>query len=219
MIEVDATADAIRQRRRTWMTGGVLFLVSALLGLARVSVPGLPFGISQLLFHAGAVVFAVGLGRGGSVTARRPLGTGAIIALAVWALVGSPVLWALVNSAAPADGVDDSYLASAAMVGTTGEIVGLVLAIIAVAQVGRIAVVPKPWNWAPLWALIGVVAAQLVPNLIATAMRTGDQALLGALFAMIDLISAGAVAFLGVVGLMLSLRPARGDSVVFTSRG
>ena len=121
MIVVDATADAVRQRRRTWMTGGVLFLVSALLGLARVSVPGLPFGISQLLFHAGAVVFAVGLGRGGSVTARRPLGTGAIIALAVWAQVGSPVLWALVNSGAPADGVDDSYLASAAMVGTSGR--------------------------------------------------------------------------------------------------
>ncbi|MEV7632514.1 hypothetical protein AB0N64_08910 [Microbacterium sp. NPDC089318] len=214
MIDVTA-ADTTRSRRRTWMTGGVMFVASALLGLGMVTVPGLPFSISQLLFHAGAVVFAIGLGRGGSVTGRRPLGTGAIIALAVWSLIMAPVAWMLVNSAAPTDA---GYLSTAAMVGTADQVVSLVLAIIAAVQIGRIAIVPKPWNWAPLWALGAIVVAQLIPNLIAAAGSISDQTLLGALFAVISLISASAVAFLGVVALVLALRPAPGETVVFASQ-
>ncbi|MEJ6553519.1 hypothetical protein PQI51_00610 [Microbacterium esteraromaticum] len=214
MIDVTA-ADTTRSRRRTWMTGGVMFVASALLGLGMVTVPGLPFSISQLLFHAGAVVFAIGLGRGGSVTGRRPLGTGAIIALAVWSLIMAPVAWMLVNSAAPTDA---GYLSTAAMVSTADQVVSLVLAIIAAVQIGRIAIVPKPWNWAPLWALGAIVVAQLIPNLIAAAGSISDQTLLGALFAVISLISASAVAFLGVVALVLALRPAPGETVVFASQ-
>ncbi|MFS2279573.1 hypothetical protein V2S04_01980 [Microbacterium sp. OR21] len=214
MIDVTA-ADTTRSRRRTWMTGGVMFVASALLGLGMVTVPGLPFSISQLLFHAGAVVFAIGLGRGGSVTGRRTLGTGAIIALAVWSLIMVPVAWMLVNSAAPTDA---GYLSTAAMVGTADQVVSLVLAIIAAVQIGRIAIVPKPWNWAPLWALGAIVVAQLIPNLIAAAGSISDQTLLGALFAVISLISASAVAFLGVVALVLALRPAPGETVVFASQ-
>lgn len=214
MIDVTAT-DTTRSRRRTWMTGGVMFVASALLGLGMVTVPGLPFSISQLLFHAGAVVFAIGLGRGGSVTGRRPLGTGAIIALAVWSLIMAPVAWMLVNSAAPTDA---GYLSTAAMVGTADQVVSLVLAIIAAVQIGRIAIVPKPWNWAPLWALGATVVAQLIPNLIAAAGSISDQTLMGALFAVISLISASAVAFLGVVALVLALRPAAGETVVFASQ-
>ncbi|WP_313354459.1 hypothetical protein [Microbacterium sp.] len=215
MIDVTAAADTTRSRRRTWMTGGVLFVASALLGLGMVTVSGLPFSISQLLFHAGAVVFAIGLGRGGSVTGRRPLGTGAIIALAVWSLVVAPVAWMLVNSAAPTDVGD---LSTAAMVGTADEVVSLVLAIIAAVRIGRIAMVPRPWNWAPLWALGAIVFAQLIPNLIAAAGSISDQTLLDALFAVISLISASAVAFLGVVALVLALRPAPGETVVFASQ-
>lgn len=215
MIEVTAAADTTISRRRTWMTGGVLFVVSALLGLGMVTVPGLPFSISQLLFHAGAVVFAIGLGRAGSVTGRRPLGTGAIIALAVWSLVVAPVAWMLVNSAAPTDA---SYPSTAAMVGTADQVVSLVLAIIAAVQIGRIAIVPRPGNWAPLWALGAIVVAQLIPNLIAAAGSISDQTLLGALFAVISLTAASAVAFLGVVALVLALRPAPGETVVFASQ-
>lgn len=215
MIDVTATADTTLSRRRTWMTGGVLFVVSALLGLGMVTVPGLPFSISQLLFHAGAVVFAIGLGRAGSVTGRRPLGTGAIIALAVWSLVVAPVAWMLVNSADP---TDVGYLSTAAMVGTADQVVSLVLAIIAAVQIGRIAIVPRPWNWAPLWALGAIVVAQLIPNLIAAAGSISDQTLLGALFAVISLTAASAVAFLGVVALVLAVRPAPGETVVFASQ-
>lgn len=217
MIEVDAATHATRSRLRTWMTGGALFILSALLGLGAVSMPGLPFGISQLLFHAGAVVFAIGLGREGSVTARRPLGTGAIIALAAWTLVVTPVAWLLLGSALPID-ADLDHVSTATMIGMTGEIVSLALAVIAVTQIGRIAVVPKPWNWAPLWALLAIVAAQLLPNLLAAAITTADQAVLGALFSVIGLISAGAVAFLGVIAIVLAVRPAAGETVVFASR-
>lgn len=215
MIDVTAVADTTRSRRRTWMTGGALFLVSALLGLGMVTVPGLPFSVSQMLFHAGAVVFAIGLGRAGSVTGRRPLGTGAIIALAVWSLIASPLAWMLVNAGPPTDA---GYLSTATMMGTADQVVGLVLAIIAAVRIGRTAIVPRPWSWAPLWALSAIVIAQLIPNLIAAAGSISDQTLLGALFAVIGLISASAVAFLGVVALVLALRPAPGETVVFASQ-
>jgi hypothetical protein len=110
------------------------------------------------------------------------------------------------------------YLSTAAMVGTADQGVSLVLAIIAAVQIGRIAMVPGPWNWAPLWALGAIVVAQLIPNLIAAAGSISDQTLLGALFAVVGLISASAVAFLGVVALVLALRPAPGETVVFASQ-
>lgn len=213
MIEVDA--DATRSRRRTWVTGGALLIAAALLGLGAVSAPGLPFGIAQLLFHAGAVVFAVGLGRGGSVTARRPLGTAAIIALAAWTLLVTPVAWMLVNEALPFDAADGAYMSTVRMIGMTDQVVTLVLAIIAVMQIGRIAVVPKPWNWAPLWALGAIVVAQLMPNLLAAATRIGDQTVLGALFSLIPLVTAAAVAFLGVIAIALAARTT--EKVVFAS--
>ena len=58
----------------------------------------------------------------------------------------------------------------------------------------------------------------LYQNLIASAGSSSDQTLLGALFAGISLTAASAVAFLGVVALVLAVRPAPGETVVFASQ-
>jgi hypothetical protein len=74
MIDVDAGGTDARARRRTWMLGGGLLAASALLSLWVASSPGAPVGIVPgLFFAAGAIVFAIGLGQSGSVTARRPI--------------------------------------------------------------------------------------------------------------------------------------------------
>lgn len=204
------------------MTGGVLFLVSALLsgGMASMQalLPGLPFDISRVLFWVGAIIFAIGLGRAGSVTARRPLGTGAIIALAAWTLIVAPVAWILVVSEQPTMAVEGGYPTTVAVMGTAEQVVSLLLAIIAVVQIGRAAIVSNPWNWAPLWALLAVVVAQLIPNLVATVGAITDQSLLAALFAVIGIVSSGAVAFLGVTAIVLAVRTASGEMVVYTTR-
>lgn len=225
MIEVDTAADATRSRRRTWITGGVLFVASALLELAPPELAfGMSFGLSTVLFAVGAGVFAIGLGRPGSVTARRPLGTSAVIALAVWQLLSGPLFTAvsamLLAGSSPMDmsgfGRD---LGLVTMLTTSMDVITLALTIVATVQIARIAVVPRPFNRAPLWALIAVVFAQLVPNAIAVAGSIDDQEQLSALFALIPLITAAAVAFLGVVAIVLAVRPAGGETVVFASPG
>lgn len=221
MVDVKTAADGTRARRRTWLTGGVLFVASAFMGLGASGVqalfPGAPFDLSTVLFCAAAVVFAVGLGRSGSVTARRPLGTGSIIALAVWLMLTGP-LFAVVEffgMLAGADLVSGDDLTT--VVSTTMQVITLILAVIAVVQVGRSAVVQKPWNWAALWALLAVIAAQLLPSLLTAAMAGLDQAQMYALFSLGGLVQACSVAFLGVLAIVLALRPVPGSMAVYGS--
>lgn len=201
------------------MLGGVLIALSALLSLGMSSlqgaIPGLPFDITQVLFYVGAVILAVGWGRAGSVTARRPLGTGAIIALAVWQVVLTPLLWEL-SGAAGVDGSGGGDASATMMVAMTMNAISLALAIIAVAQIGRAGVVPRPWNWAPLWVLVVVVAPQLVLGVIGVAGGMSDPTWAFGLFSLAALLSATAVAALGVLAIVLAVRPAPASTVVYS---
>jgi hypothetical protein len=223
VIDVDATAAAARQRRRTWMLGGGLLAASALLSLALRSflLPGLPvLSLSDALFAAGAVVFAVGLGRSGSVTARRPLGTTAIIGLAAWLLVASPLQQLLLPMEISFDdpAARGGYFQLVNMVGITVEAVTLVLAIIAAVQIGRTGVVPEPWAWAPLWALaVVLVARTLLSGMLPIPGLAENQEGLGALFGLAGFLVAAAVAFLGVLAMILAVRPEPGSTVVYAS--
>jgi hypothetical protein len=219
MIEVDAgSAYEARMRRRTWMLGGGLLVLSALLGLGMSElqglITGLPFDITQVLFWAGAVVLAIGLGRSGSVTARRKLGTGVIVVLAVWQTVLSSLVWAMTGAG---DASTTGDFSRVAVISTASEVVALGLAIIAVMQIGRAGVVPKPWNWAPLWVLAVWVAAQLLPTLLAVGGSSADPTALNALFGFFSLLKGVAIAFLGVLAIVLALRPAPGTTVVYGS--
>lgn len=201
------------------MIGGVLIALSALLALGISNLqgllPGLPFDIIEVLFCAGAVVLAIGIGRAGSVTARRPLGTGAIIALAVWQLLVTPVLWQLFG--ADEHGIGAGDLSATMIISTTIDVVTLALALIAVVQVGRIGVVPKPWNWAPMWVLIAVAGPQLLLNLVLSTGVVGDQNVMLALFGLVALVRLTAIVFLGVLAIVLALRPAPTSTVVYSS--
>ncbi|MFC4137869.1 MULTISPECIES: hypothetical protein [unclassified Microbacterium] len=213
MIDVDASGKAAVQRRRTWMTGGVLLLASVLIQLVTNTMPGVWTGVlPQLLFAASLVIFAIGLGRGGSITARRPLGTGALIAFAVWDLVWPR--W-LMNLFAYPGTDDEEYFAAMRMLGTTGQVVALILVVIAVMQIGRIRVVPRPWNWAPLWALAAVVAVQVLQNIIVVASFAVGQAALLAVSGLFTLISIAATGFLGVLAIVLSTRRDPASVVVY----
>lgn len=221
MIDVDAAAVGSRARRLTWMLGGGLLAASALLGLAPQSLPGIPnLDPSTLLFAAGAVIFAMGWGRAGSVTARRPLGTSAIIVLAAW-LVVSPLLAAFWSQAwipedsAPSDGA----ISDLTVLVTSVEVISLMLAIIAVMQIARSGVVPAPWKWAPLWALLAVVAARMLPSAIALGDPSADQIALSALFDFAGLLQAASIAFLGVLAMVLAARPTPGSTTVYDSAG
>lgn len=223
MIDVDATAAAARERQRTWMLGGALLAASALLGLALQSfqLTGLPFmSLSDLLFAAGAVIFAVGLGPAGSVTARRPLGTIAIIALAAWLLLAMPLQQLLlpmeVSFEDPAE--RGGYFQLVNAVGITAEAVSLMLAIIAVVRIGRSGVVQRPWAWAPLWALVVVVVARtLLSGMVPVPGLTENQEALLALVGLSGFLVAASVGFLGVLAMILAVRPGPGPTVVYAS--
>lgn len=220
MIDVDAGGTDARARRRTWMLGGGLLAASALLSLWAASVPGIPVGfIPDLFFAAGAVILAVGLGLPGSVTARRRLGTGTIIALAAWTLL-QPMIQDLLLPADPMADMTDwgnrAWLIET--VSLTLEAVSLALALLAVAQIGRAGVVPRPWNWAPLWALGVVVAVRVVSLLVMMVpgiTDTPDVAV--AVSSLAWFLMIGATGFLGVLAMVLAARPVPGTTPVYGS--
>ena len=208
MVTVDS-GSAGRQRRRTWVVGGALLVGSAML---RLAAQGPLFALASgvdLLFAAGALLLAIGIGRAGSVTARRPLGTGAVVALVV-VLLGWPLVANLVTS--DDEGFGDGQLIGRAFLVTLVQIVLLLaFAIVATVQIGRAGVVPRPWNWAPLWALVVVVLTRILPMLMPRGLYadpTGALMLSGAL----ALLGTAAVAFLGIVAIVLGTRA--GDNAV-----
>ncbi len=192
MIDVDA--DGTRARRTTWIVGGVLFITAAFFWLAAQAAPYPVLGwASIVLLSGGMAVFALGLGRSGSVTARRPLGTAALLGLAVWN-AAAPVLVHFV----PATGDP--------MLTVTSEVVGLALAIVAVTQIARIGVLPPAWRWAPLWALVAVVAARMILTGFMTGAITASQELLVGLSPLMAILTAAAECFVGVVAIVLATR-------------
>lgn len=207
-------ADAARARKRTWLVGGILLLIVVLLGLVREMVgPYLPWWVDRGLLAAAFVVFAIGLGRGGSVTGRRMLGTAALVMLAVWQLL-SPLLWRVLT---PSE--YESALGVLRVLGTAEQALVFALALIVVVQIGRTAVIPGPWNWAPAWALAAVVAVQLVSALIAATRGLLDHMLVIVFVGMGGVVAVAAQAFLGVLAIVLALRPVRPSTVnVYSSK-
>lgn len=222
MIDVDSGGTDTGARRRTWMIGGGLLVASALLTLAMRGyiLPMVPVvSVPDVLFAAGAVIFAIGIGRAGSVTARRPLGTAAIAGLAVWLLLSSPLL-SLLLPVVQTD-VDAAEMAEllwlSSMLSITSEVIALALALIGVMSIGRGGVVPRPWRWAPLWALLAVI----VVRVLRSGFLSGDYGLGQETLVLLDgigaLIEAVAVGLLGVLAMILAARPVPGSTAVYSS--
>lgn len=142
------------------MTGGALLIASVLFDVVTQSTALLIGGmnlVGTVSFSGALLVFAFGVRGSGSVTARRPLGSAALTLLAVWVLL-VPALDRVIFSA-------DSSFQAMQQFGYVDSLVRFVAALVAVSQIGRAGVVPRPWNWAPAWVLAAVVAPWLLVQL------------------------------------------------------
>lgn len=185
-VSADAATTA---RRRTWIPGGILFvLASGAPFLGRVGVDG-AWQVRNWLFLAGVLLFVVGFGRAGSITARRPVSSIAAVLLALAFLVQPYLYDQLPTGTGNLYEEEDAWIALG--IGFYGVL--LVLALTATIGIARAAAVPPPWNWAPLWALIGMI--------VVGAAVIGYGPFLAPLVTTL---------FLGAVAIVLAVRGPRG---------
>ena len=159
----------------------------------------------RALFAASLLVFAFGIRRSGSVTARRPLGTAALTALAGWTL-GAPLLDSVFLSGSSLDP------GSTLGFGYAAALVAFLLALTAVTQIGRAGAVPAPWNWAPTWTLVAVALVEL-PQQFPVIGAQPEDAAVQILINLNILVRTGATIFLGVLAIVLANRPIRPRTV------
>lgn len=195
--DADAEARAASARRRTWVIGGILLLLSVLVLVVARGPLAAVVPAKDWLFAAAGIVFAVGLGRGGSVTRRGVLGTVSTILLVVAPL--TQAFWfSLVPDTLDPHAEEDvwtltwmAYLAVLA-----------VLALVSIFCIGLADVVPSPWRWAPAWVVAWTPIAYLSGLfLFSSRSPTAD---LGAYLTLYG--PAAGTAFLGILGLVLGRR-------------
>ncbi|MCK8610689.1 hypothetical protein [Agromyces sp. C10] len=195
--------DAMTQHARlAWTIGGALLIastfVAAFLGPVLWSVPGGEF-LGPVLVAVALLLFAFGFRGAGSVTAGRPLGTVALVLLALWSFADRAVWWLLP--------LDESTPERFGFLFAAIPLLRAVLAAVACVQIARAGVVPAPWNWAPCWALVAVILPSLAQALVvAAAPQSADQAILTLLVSLDGLARAAAAVFLGVLAIVLANR-------------
>jgi hypothetical protein len=189
--------------QRAWAIGGSLLLATVVLGAALQS-PALGVGggyIGPVLFSTSLLVFAFGIRGSGSVTARRPLGTAALTALATWSLVVPIVLDLILVG----DRLPDWLLAF----GFVDSFIRFVLALVAVVQIARAGIVPPPWKWAAGWVLAAVAGACLLEQVIAVGATQNAPFLAPIVMTVSGLVHIGGTVFLAVVAIVLADRSSR----------
>ncbi|HEY8913294.1 hypothetical protein [Lacisediminihabitans sp.] len=194
--------------RRAWVLGGALLLATVVIGVA--VQPGTVFVtvssiLETVLFSASLLVFAFGIRGHGSLTARRPLGTAALTVLAIWALL-MPLLQNFYFSRdyPPVPLLGFGYLDS---------FVRFAAALVAVIQIARAGVVPRPWNWAPTWALAAIAAQWLTEVVAIGSVQDGQLAAVGILGSLGALVRVGSAVFLGILAIVLANRPSGSQTV------
>ncbi|MET3770236.1 hypothetical protein ABIB15_002944 [Marisediminicola sp. UYEF4] len=169
--------------------------------------------LSTVLFSAALLIFAFGIRRAGSITARRPLGTAALTVLAVWLLLDL-ALAGVVASSISSDTAPTAVLAFAYV----NVFVQFLLALVAVMQIGRLGVVPSPWNWAPAWALAAVSASWLLTQVLGALGTTqGAIGLSNALMSLESLTRTGGTVLIAVLAIVLADRMNRPQPTADTS--
>jgi hypothetical protein len=190
--------------RRAWMLGGALVLLAVVL---EAGSGGLwPDGglVRTLLLAAALVVFAVGVRGSGSVTGLRPTGTIALCALAATLVVSWVVNATLLPMGAGLDAL--------VVVGQVILVLQFALALIAVERIGRLAVVPRPWNWAPA-IVFGIIALLYAVTAIAAVLSRQALELFGYVAVTVNgIASVAALVGLGVLAIVLGDRAGRSSS-------
>lgn len=193
----------MRGRRLTWTIGGVGLIGAGVAGMLQSATIGTSLtdvlaATVDILWAAAVLVFAIGSSSHDSVTARRPLGTVALILLALW----SPAMRVVGLFQDPTN-------PTPIVPWEVTILVPLALSLVAVVQIARAGVVPRRWRWMPAIALGVQVATVALSQLLmmdpATAMQTvGLASALGTLGFLGGTLGLGIVALLAVA----SERPA-----------
>ena len=187
----------MRGRRLTWTIGGVGLIGAGVAGMLQSATLGssLADGLAatvDVLWAAALLVFAVGSSPRDSVTARRPLGTVALVLLALWSL-----------AMRVAGLFQDPMNPTPLIPWEVTTVVPLVLSVVAVVQIARVGVVPRRWRWAPAIALGVQIASFAIGQALmmdqATAMQTvGLASALGMLGFLAGTLGLGVIALLAV---------------------
>lgn len=193
----------MRGRRLTWTIGGIGLIGAGVAGMLQTATLGSSLtdgltAIVDVLWAAALLVFGVGSSPHDSVTARRPLGTIALILLALW----SPAMRVVGLFQDPTN-------PTSIVPWEVTILVPLALSLVAVVQIARAGVVPRRWRWMPAIALGVQVASVALGQLLmmdpATAMQTvGLASALGMIGFLAGTLGLGIVALLAVA----SERPA-----------
>lgn len=194
-----------------WYVAGGLLVASVLLGpyVRFESLIGLDAGIIPALMFAGALVlFAIGRDRSTSVTARRPFGTIALIALAVWTLISTLVL-----GAATVPPATETFLSF----GYIDLLVQFILALIAVTQIARAGTVPRPVNLAPLWVVAATAASWIIQQVVAVAAGSNVTLFVPFLVILDSIVRVTGPVLLGILAIAIASRATAARAAAPTS--
>lgn len=192
-----------RTRQRTWVFGGLGLVVCGVLGVlppdTRVGSGPLQI-ITDVLFAASVLLFAVGLSRDASVVSRRPLGVTALALVAIWPLISSAINTAMGPEASPGD---DAWVAYGYIALFFPAAAGLV----ATMQIARSSSIPSPWRWAPAGVLGAQALAWGISQTIFVSTRPESVQSFADLFQTLGtLTSLAATLGLGILALILAAR-------------
>lgn len=203
-------------RRTTWLVGGIALVACGVVGMLRWSFLGEPGATAVLslladVLWAGAILLlAVGLTREQSVVARRPLGLASAAIVAVWPLIDT-VVSLFLSPWTPDQAEALLFWAYLAMV------LPVLAGLIAAVQVARAGIIPRPWNQAPLWVLVGQVVLWAVPQAMGVAAPTVIMQMPGLLSALGMLGFLAGTVGLGILSIVLAHRSREATVPVFSS--
>ncbi|MFI8631036.1 hypothetical protein ACIGEP_00390 [Microbacterium sp. NPDC077663] len=136
----------------SWLIGGLLLLVQSVMAVlasfaVRAGDPAsVPIELGAALLVAGAcAIYAVGARPEESVVARRPAGMAVLFVLGAF-VVAHAVWWAGPTGYAAGAGAGPTA--------ALGDVVSFVLAVGGAVAILRVGVIPRPWSWIPLAALL-----------------------------------------------------------------
>lgn len=192
----------VRKPVPAWIWGGALLVASAVVPtVVRAVAPvGLGSGVAiatAVLFAASLVVFAFGLRGRGSIVARRPSGVAALLVLAIL----PPIVELAVPAATTEQDVSRLQILSAVQLAVTAA-----AALVAVVAIGRAAVVPRPWQWAPAWGLALIVATSALSQIAFVGASGQGLDGLMALFALGSVVILTVPLALGILAMVLGAR-------------
>lgn len=189
--------------RRAWIIAGSLLIAVAVLPLLGGSLGAyIPFlgEVLDLAWCSAMVLFAFGIRRAGSVVARDPLG---IVALLVAG--AAPVAFELLWRMAPVAEGPAEWMTIAANAELLIGGVALLLASVVIARGGA---VPERVRWAPLVAVLVVISAHVLIQLVVmTEPQAGEQIELPAIL-VTNILVTGSLIVIGVLAIVSAPRAA-----------